>query len=95
MDLLYTKFFVHNALKLGYWTSRLLDKGCLEVLGPAGVSNGLKHLYSILSAFDSGVLRHYAISICLAFLLILVLGFSGLDVQILWVILLTTVLVLT
>nr|YP_007474993.2 NADH dehydrogenase subunit 5 [Pneumocystis jirovecii]AFR90403.2 NADH dehydrogenase subunit 5 [Pneumocystis jirovecii]AWB97827.1 NADH dehydrogenase subunit 5 [Pneumocystis jirovecii]AWB97873.1 NADH dehydrogenase subunit 5 [Pneumocystis jirovecii] len=95
LDLLYTKFFVHNALKLGYWTSRLLDKGCLEVLGPTGVSNGLKHLYSILSTFDSGVLRHYAISICLAFLLILVLGFSGLDVQILWVILLTTVLVLT
>nr|QTK22325.1 NADH dehydrogenase subunit 5 [Pneumocystis sp. 'macacae'] len=104
LDLIYHKLFISYGLNLGYITSRILDKGCLESLGPWGIVKGLTKLTHVLSLLDTGILRHYAINICLGFLTIMMLGFISinfdvycfeLDYQILIIVLLTTVLVIT
>lgn len=95
LDLLYTNKIVSKGLELGYYTSRYLDKGVLEWIGPWGLLIGFNNLNKVLVKADSGILRHYAIYICLGFLSIITLASISLDYKLIVVMLVTTILVIT
>nr|YP_010248557.1 NADH dehydrogenase subunit 5 [Pneumocystis canis]QTK22336.1 NADH dehydrogenase subunit 5 [Pneumocystis canis]QTK22366.1 NADH dehydrogenase subunit 5 [Pneumocystis canis] len=96
LNLLYYNQILTPTLKLGYMTSRYLDKGALEQIGPSGLYRGLTSLTFILSKMDTGILRHYAIVISLGFLSVFTLGYISLymNYQLVMVIVVSIVLIL-
>ena len=63
MELLYNKYITGLILKLGGQTTKVLDKGSVELLGPFGLEKGLLNLSSNLSKLDTGVITSYALYI--------------------------------
>ena len=50
-------------LKLGGQTTKILDKGSVEYLGPYGLEVGLLYISKNISKLDSGVITSYALFI--------------------------------
>jgi len=50
-------------LKLGGQSTKILDKGSVEYLGPYGLEVGLTYVGKILSKLDSGLITTYALYI--------------------------------
>ena len=63
IELLYNKYVTGLILKLGGQTTKVLDKGSVELLGPFGLEKGLLTLSSNLSKLDTGVITSYALYI--------------------------------
>lgn len=63
IELLYNKYLTGLILKLGGQTTKVLDKGSVELLGPFGLEKGLLNLSSNLSKLDTGVITSYALYI--------------------------------
>nr|YP_010248541.1 NADH dehydrogenase subunit 5 [Pneumocystis oryctolagi]QTK22305.1 NADH dehydrogenase subunit 5 [Pneumocystis oryctolagi] len=95
MDLLYNKEIISRVFHWGYLTSRYLDKGALEKIGPWGLTTGLTSLTQVFSKIDTGILRHSAIYICIGFLGILAVDSFFCDSSLLLVQIVAIVLVLT
>jgi NADH-ubiquinone oxidoreductase chain 5 len=55
-------------LKLGGQTTKVLDKGSIELIGPYGLEKGLLSLSRKLSKLDTGVITSYALYILVGFL---------------------------
>lgn len=68
-------------MQLGLVTANVLDRGAIELLGPAGVTHGLQNASASLAKLDTGVVTHYALYMTIGLaLLVLVLFmpvFSG------------------
>nr|QTK22351.1 NADH dehydrogenase subunit 5 [Pneumocystis canis] len=96
LNLIYYNNLLTPILKFGNMTSRDLDKGVLEQVGPTGLYKGLTSLATVLSKMDSGILRHYTIVISLGFLGVFFLGYMCiyLNYKLLMVILGSIVLIL-
>jgi len=59
-DVLYNYFFVRPALYLGHRVfQEIVDKGTLELFGPAGVIRLVLYISNVLSTLHSGYLYHY------------------------------------
>jgi NADH-ubiquinone oxidoreductase chain 5 len=63
IELLYNKYITDIVLKLGGHTTKVLDKGSVELLGPFGLEKGLLSLSKNISALDTGVITSYALYI--------------------------------
>jgi len=63
IELLYNKYVTGFILKLGGQTTKILDKGSLELLGPFGLEKGLLSLSKSISTLDTGVITSYALYI--------------------------------
>ena len=63
IELFYNKFIIGLILKLGGHTTKVLDKGSIELLGPFGLENGLLTLSKNIANLDSGVITSYALYI--------------------------------
>ncbi len=63
VELLYNKYITRLTFKLGGQTTKVLDKGSIELLGPYGLEKGLLNLSSSLSKLDTGVITSYALYI--------------------------------
>ena len=59
----YNKYIVNSILKLGGQTTKLLDRGALELIGPYGLEKGLVILSKDISKLDTGVVTSYALYI--------------------------------
>jgi len=77
-DVIYNQYLVQNGLKLGYFISKEIDKGAIELLGPYGFSNSLYNTGNNLSKLDTGIITTYSLYITLALLSLLFLVFSPL-----------------
>jgi NADH-ubiquinone oxidoreductase chain 5 len=67
VELLYNKYITLLTLKLGGQTTKILDKGSVELLGPFGLEKSLSNLSKRLSSLDTGVVTSYALYILIAF----------------------------
>ena len=67
VELLYNKYITLFTLNLGGQTTKILDKGSVELLGPFGLEKSLKNLSINLSNLDTGVVTSYALYILIAF----------------------------
>jgi NADH-ubiquinone oxidoreductase chain 5 len=63
VELLYNKYISGVILKLGGETTKILDKGSIELIGPFGLEKNLLNISSRLSKLDVGVLTTYALYI--------------------------------
>jgi NADH-ubiquinone oxidoreductase chain 5 len=50
-------------LKLGGQTTKVIDKGSIELIGPYGLEKGLVSLSSSIAKLDTGVITSYALYI--------------------------------
>src|SRR5271154_5969232 len=63
IELIYNKYIIGLILKLGGQTTKVLDKGSVELLGPFGLEKGLLLLSKNISTLDTGVITSYALYI--------------------------------
>jgi NADH-ubiquinone oxidoreductase chain 5 len=63
IELFYNKYITGLVLKLGGQTTKVLDKGSVELLGPYGLEKGLVTLSRNIASLDTGVVTSYALYI--------------------------------
>jgi NADH-ubiquinone oxidoreductase chain 5 len=63
IELFYNKYITNIVLKLGSHTTKIIDKGSVEILGPFGLEKGLLNLSRAISSLDTGVITSYALYI--------------------------------
>ena len=63
MYFLYNKYIVEFVLKLGGQTTKNIDKGSVEYLGPYGLEKGLLALSNSIGNLSTGVVTTYALYI--------------------------------
>jgi len=63
IELFYNKFLSEVILKLGGQSTKILDKGSVEYLGPYGLEVSLIYAGNKLAKLDSGVITTYALYI--------------------------------
>lgn len=95
VELIYNKYINSKILLLGGQTTKVLDKGSIELIGPFGLERGLLNLSKSLSTLDTGIITSYALYILIglmfyllipsisltdsSLLLLILLGLSSLD----------------
>lgn len=63
VELFYNKYIVEVILKMGGQTTKVLDKGSIELVGPYGLEKGLIYLSRNISSLDTGIITNYALYI--------------------------------
>lgn len=63
IELIYNKFVTGLVFKLGGQTTKVIDKGSIELLGPYGLEKGLLNLSRNIASLDTGVITSYALYI--------------------------------
>jgi NADH-ubiquinone oxidoreductase chain 5 len=61
IELFYNKFITNIVLKLGGQTTKVLDKGSIEFLGPYGLEKGLLKISNNIATLNTGVITSYAL----------------------------------
>ena len=63
IELFYNRYITGNILILGGQTTKVIDKGSVEYLGPYGLEKGLLNLSNIIARLNTGVITSYALYI--------------------------------
>lgn len=63
IELFYNNYITDLILKLGGQTTKVIDKGSVELVGPFGLEKGLTSLSKNISSLDTGVITTYALYI--------------------------------
>ena len=63
IEMFYNKYISNVVLNLGGQTTKILDKGSIELVGPFGLERALVKLSKNLSSLDSGIVTSYALYI--------------------------------
>ena len=66
IELFYNRYVTNFVLKLGGQTTKVIDKGSIELVGPFGLEKGLINLSKNVSNLDTGVITSYALYILVA-----------------------------
>ena len=69
IELFYNKYISELVLKLGGQTTKILDRGSIELLGPYGLEKGLVKLSKFITNLSSGLITSYALYILVGFIL--------------------------
>ena len=75
-DIIYNHFIVTKGLRFGYNTSKFIDKGIIELVGPYGLSSTLTNTGINIAKLDTGVITTYSLYITLGLLFLLFLIFT-------------------
>ena len=68
VEYFYNKYIVNLVLNLGGQTTKILDKGSIELLGPFGLEKLLIKISKIISSLNTGVVTNYALFILIGFI---------------------------
>jgi len=71
IELFYNKYITGFILKLGGQTTKVLDKGSIEYLGPYGLEKGLLNISRNIAKLNTGVITTYALYISTGFMIYL------------------------
>jgi NADH-ubiquinone oxidoreductase chain 5 len=63
VELFYNKYIVNVVLNIGGQTTKVLDKGSIELLGPFGLEKTLLNFSKIISGLNTGIVTNYALYI--------------------------------
>ena len=75
IEMFYNKYVTDLVLKLGGQTTKVIDKGSIELIGPFGLEKGLVNVSKNLSQLDTGVITSYALYILVGLTFYIVLPF--------------------
>jgi NADH-ubiquinone oxidoreductase chain 5 len=78
IDIIYNKFIIYNFLIMGYFISKYLDRGFIEMVGPFGLSTNFYSFSTKLSKLDTGIITTYAIYFTIASLSLICFVFANL-----------------
>jgi len=78
IELFYNKYITGLVLKLGGQTSKVLDKGSVELLGPYGLEKGLITLSRSIASLDTGVITSYALYILIGLIFYILIPYLSL-----------------
>src|SRR6202012_1886106 len=78
IELLYNKYITGLVLILGGQTTKVLDKGSVELLGPYGLEKGLINLSRTIANLDKGVITSYALYILIGLLFYVLIPYLSL-----------------
>ena len=67
VELFYNKYITSLVLNLGGQTTKILDKGSIEFLGPYGLEKGLTKISKTITNLNTGLVTSYAFYIFVAF----------------------------
>jgi NADH-ubiquinone oxidoreductase chain 5 len=81
-------------LKLGGQTSKVLDKGSVELIGPYGLEKGLITLSRSIASLDTGVITSYALYILIGMIFYILIPYLYLADNSLIILILLSLLVL-
>ena len=68
IELFYNNYVTNTVLKLGGHTTKVLDKGSVELLGPYGLERLLIYVSNKIATMDTGVITNYALYILIGFI---------------------------
>lgn len=74
-DVIYNHYIINRALGLGLLTSKVLDRGFIEKMGPFGFTDYFYHTSRQVATIDSGIVTSYALYIILGFISLTLLIF--------------------
>jgi len=63
VEQIYNTYITERVLKLGGQTTKVLDKGSIELIGPYGLEKALTNLSSDIARLDTGIITSYALYI--------------------------------
>jgi hypothetical protein len=96
IELFYNKYITGLVLKLGGQTTKILDKGSVELLGPFGLEKGLITLSRNIASLDKGVITSYALYILIGLIFYMLIPYLALtDNSLLLLILIALLSVIT
>ena len=75
IELFYNKYITGFIFKLGGQTTKVLDKGSVEVIGPYGLEKVLLNISKNVAKLDSGVITSYALYILIGLLFYILISF--------------------
>ena len=78
IELFYNKYITGFILKLGGQTTKVLDKGSVELLGPYGLEKGLITLSRNIASLDTGVITSYALYILIGLIFYILIPYLSL-----------------
>jgi NADH-ubiquinone oxidoreductase chain 5 len=78
IELFYNKYITGLVLKLGGQTTKVIDKGSVELLGPFGLEKGLIILSKNIANLDTGVITSYALYILIGFIFYILIPYLSL-----------------
>jgi NADH-ubiquinone oxidoreductase chain 5 len=67
VEYFYNKYIVNVVLNMGGQTTKILDKGSIEILGPFGLEKILLKISKIISGLNTGIVTNYALYILIGF----------------------------
>ena len=94
IELLYNNYITNIVLKLGGHTTKILDKGSVELLGPYGLEKGLVFLSRNIASLDTGVITSYALYILIGFVFYVLIPYLSLNQNSLLLLVLYALLIL-
>jgi len=78
IEFFYNKYITGLVLKLGGHTTKVLDKGSVELLGPFGLEKGLVALSKNITSLDTGVVTSYALYILIGLIFYILIPYLSL-----------------
>ncbi len=69
IELFYNKYITNNILKLGGQTSKILDKGSIELIGPFGMEKLFINISKNINNLSTGIITTYALYILISFII--------------------------
>ena len=78
IELFYNKYITGSVLKLGGQTTKVIDKGSVELLGPYGLEKGLTNLSRNIAGLDTGVITSYALYILIGLIFYILIPYLSL-----------------
>src|ERR1700710_2786498 len=78
IELFYNKYITGIVLKLGGQTTKVIDKGSVELLGPFGLEKGLITLSRSIASLDTGVITSYALYILIGLIFYILIPYLSL-----------------
>ena len=95
IEFLYNKYITDIILKLGGQTTKILDKGSIELIGPYGLEIGLLYISKIISNLDTGIVTYYALYILIGFIFYILTPYLISNDNSLFLLILTSLLIVT
>jgi len=77
VELLYNRYITGIILKLGGQTTKIMDKGSVELFGPYGLENRLTNLSKIIGGLSTGIVTSYALYILLGLIFYVSIMYYG------------------
>ena len=72
IEFFYNEFITNLVLNLGSQTIKVLDKGCIELIGPFGAEKTLTKISKVITNLGSGIVTHYALYILIGAVLMII-----------------------